>query len=131
MKCLEKVKDILKKYDFTLPLPEGVKTVYEFEEKPDWLKSKKRDGYFMDKYDKHIPQGWYGFALGSPTPKVWLDALDEVLALLILHDPAFEIHQIKTKFGGVRFYVESELIEDIWDIESLIEDTMFDKALIY
>ena len=69
--------------------------------------------------------------MGSPTPKNWVTAIDKILELCIKTDPEFEIHQIKIKFGGIRFYCESELIEDLFDIEILIGNELHSKKLIY
>ena len=59
------------------------------------------------------------------------EIIEKILDLCILNDPDFEIHQIKLKFGGIRFYVQSNVIEDIFDVESLIENTFYDRALIF
>lgn len=95
------------------------------------FKSEKTDGYFINKYSKHIPKGWYGFDIGTPIIPVWLDILDKVLEICVEADPDFEIHQIKLKFGGIRFYVGSQNIEDLHEVERLIDNNLFDKALIY
>jgi hypothetical protein len=121
MKLLQQVKEIIDRYDLK-PLESKGAVVNH---------PTKDDSYFIEKYDKFIPKGWYGFAIGTPTPKEWMDLLDEILSLLTSHDPDFQIHQIKTKFGGIRFYVASREIEDLDDIEDLIEDTLFDEVLIY
>ena len=131
MICINEVRNVLEKHDLSINLPEGATTVYNVEEKLDWLYPVKNDMYFLKKYEKHVPQGWYGFAIGTPIPKNWMDALDEILELLIKCDPELEIHQIKLKYGGMRFYVISKVIEDLFDIELMIEDSMFNKALIY
>ena len=60
-----------------------------------------------------------------------MDILDEILELCTENDTDFEIHQIKLKFGGIRFYVHSDIIEDINDVEMCIEDNLYDPALIY
>jgi len=56
------------------------------------------------KWAYRVGKGWYGFALGN-VPRVWTDVLDEFLCWLETQRPDFEIHQIKMKFGGLRFYV--------------------------
>jgi hypothetical protein len=134
MECLNKVKEILQKYDLKNTLPEGIDTPYgsdtREERHPD-LYTEKTDGWFIKKYKDYIPHGHYGFALGVPTPRVWVDALDEILELLTQCDGAFEIAQIKTKYGGIRFYVYSKVIADIDEIENLIEDFLYDERFIY
>jgi len=136
VKLLEEVKAIISKYDLKpIILPKRYKNLYayfrEFPlERVDY-RSIKDDDYFCDKYAPHIPEGWYGFAIGSPIILGWMEILDEILELCIKTDPKFEIYQIKMKYGGIRFYTGSHTIEDIGDIESIIEDTLYNKALIY
>jgi len=56
------------------------------------------------KWAYRVGKGWYGFNLGH-IPPVWTEMLDEFLCWLEIQRPDFEIHQIKMKFGGLRFYV--------------------------
>lgn len=56
----------------------------------------------FEKYADYIPTGWYGF---DSIPDEWVAEIDELLQEMI-KVPGFEIHQIKEKFGGLRFYVE-------------------------
>jgi len=86
--------------------------------------------YFLDKYKDRIPLGWYGFDIGG-FPESWCKAIDDILELMIKHDPDMKIYQIKMKWGGARFYVGSRTIIDQEEIESLIEDKMYDESLIY
>jgi len=137
MKPIEKVQEILDKYDLDVHIPEKYATVYKYRiaepEKceKEFCSSEITDRTLFEKYEKYIPKGWYGFSIGDPTPPNWYKCLDEVLEYLTKEDPEFEIHQIKTKFGGIRFYVESQNIEHIWDICALIERAMYDRKLIY
>jgi len=134
MELLEEIKTVVSRYDLTFELPEGCKKVYDCEKEvlaKLGFYPEKRDGYFMKKYEGYIPRGWYGFAIGTPIPESWMDCLDEALTILTEADPELEIHQIKLKFGGLRFYVESQKIEDIYAIGSLLEDSMYDPRLIY
>ena len=134
MKMLETVEKILDKYDLTVDVPKGCSNVYACTEKQrEELKlyPKKNDSYFVKKYKDYIPPGWYGFAIGSPTPEAWVEAIDEVLELLIKEDENLQIQQIKMKFGGIRFYVESEKVEDIHEIGLVIEDQMYSRKLAY
>jgi len=136
MKILDKAQEIFNQYELKpLMFPEGHNNVYSFlsaypEFKKDF-ESEKDDGYLIDKYRTHIPRGWYGFSIGSPIIPEWCEIIDKILEVCIEADPNFEIHQIKIKFGGIRFYCGSEIIEDLHEIESLIDNTLFDKALIY
>ena len=137
IKLLEKIQEIISKYDFKpIEIPEGYDNLYRYKDKNAqnatcYYDIVKDDVYFLKKYVHNIPAGWYGFSIGTPIVPEWLDIIDEVLELCIKTDPNFEIHQIKLKFGGIRFYVHSEIIEDINDIEMLIGNKLFDKALIY
>lgn len=137
MKLKEDVEKILEKYNLEVNIPEEYKTVYAYEkEHPDkceeeFYDSELNDSTLLEKYKKHIPKGWYGFSMGSPTPNSWYKAIDEILQLCIKNDPDFEINQIKMKFGGIRFYVESQVIEDMLDIEIAIERNLHSSKLIY
>jgi len=136
MKLLDQIKEIFNKYELKLTeLPTDHKNVYSFlRECPEFKKNfhnDKTDWYFIEKYRSHIPKGWYGFSLGDPIIPIWCEIIDEIVQLCIDNDPNFEIHQIKIKFGGICFYVESNIIEDTFEIECLIENTLYDKALIY
>ena len=136
MKLLPNIKKILEKYNLSVDIPDEYKTIYEFEyknpeadvsnfypEHPDWL--------LIKKYDEHIPPGWYGFSLGTPTPKAWFDAIEEILDFIIEKDPDFEIHQIKIKYGSLCFYCASNVIEDLDEIEYYLLENMFSEKLIY
>ena len=139
MKLLDDVKKILDGYDLKVDIPKEYENVYDFvalsDEDADAevrrFYSDKTDFKLYEKYKEHVPRGWYGFSLGTPTPVNWIDAIDNILTLLISKDPDFKIMQIKMKFGGVRFYTASDVIDDLFDIETLIEDRMYDKKLIY
>lgn len=137
MKLLEQVQELLNKYNLEVVIPDEYKTVYKYVEAHPEKESESfrhpiiNDDYLDEKYKKHIPQGWYGFAIGNPTPINWSIVIDKILDLLIKHDPDFEIHQIKIKFGSIRFYVESKTIEDIQDISILIMNKLFSNKLVY
>lgn len=136
MKILDKVQEIFSQYELNkLTFPEDNKNVYEFlQSYPEFRKdfvSEKNDGFLIKKYRKHISKGHYGFSIGEPIVPVWNEILDKILELCIAADPSFEIHQVKLKFGGICFYVHSERIEDIHEVEVLIGKNLFDKALIY
>jgi len=136
MNILDEVKAIFSRYELKpLMLPEGHNNVYSFiRVYPDFKKdyeAEKDDIFLFKKYHNHIPVGWYGFDIGQPIIPAWMDILDEIVDLCIKSDPDFEIHQIKLKYGGIRFYVESKIIEDIGDVGYLIMNKLFDNALIY
>ena len=136
MKILDKVQEIFNQHELKpLMLPEGHKDVYSFlRAYPEFSKdfdSPKTDRYFIEKYRKHIPRGWYGFSLGNPIVPVWCDIIDKILELCVTNDPDFEIHQVKIKFGTVHFNVHSDIIEDCHDVDKLIMSTLFERALIY
>lgn len=136
MKILEQVQSIFGKYELNkIVLPDGQRNVYQYlREFPIFVnnfETEKDDIFFLKKYVKHVPPGWYGFSIGSPIVPEWCEIIDEILELCVKTDPDFEIHQIKIKFGGIRFYVSSNIIEDIFEVERMIESTLFDEALIF
>lgn len=136
MKLLEKVVEIIDKYNLKpIQISNEYSNIYTYlsiyPEKQVEYTTDVTDTFLLDKYKNNIPEGWYGFAIGTPIIPSWPKIIDEVLQLCITNDPNFEIHQIKLKFGGICFYVHSEIIEDIFDIESVIEDRLYDKLLIY
>jgi len=136
MKILDKIQEVINQHELnSLILPEKHNNVYTFlKEYPEFSKdyqTEKNDSYLLKKYKNHIPKGWYGFDIGEPIIPSWNNIIEEVLEICIKADPLFEIHQIKLKFGGIRFYCGSAVIEDLHDVESLIENTLWDKALIY
>lgn len=137
MKINNKVLEILNKYDLDVrvEIPNNYKNLYTYlRDNPNDLHlytSEKNDEYFLKKFMNYIPDGWYGFELGTLIFPCWVDALDEILELCVSIDKDFQIHQIKMKYGGVRFYVESKIIEDINDISFQISNKMFNSYLIY
>ena len=101
----------------------------------------EKESALLKKWKPYVPDGWYGFSLGSPCPENWYNIIDEFLEYLVklqnenkIH--LFEIHQIKIKFGGLRFYVswscdDGELGEYLnLQIEKL-ERHLHDDKLIY
>lgn len=137
IKLVEQVREIINKHDLKpIEIPNGYDNLYRYKDSnpndaTNYYNVEKNDEYFLKKYHKHIPVGWYGFSIGTPIVPEWLDIIDDILELCIKKDATFEIHQIKLKFGGIRFYVHSDIIEDIHDVEMLIENKLYDKALIY
>lgn len=70
----------------------------------------------FEKYSEFIPEGWYGFDSLKPA---WIPEINELLDEM-KEIPGFEIHQIKEKFGGLRFYVkceDEELKEKAFNLE--------------
>ena len=134
---LEDVNEILNKYYLGVDVPDEYKTLYLYitEHPEKEIESFEHpilnDSSLSKKYKDNIPNGWYGFSIGNPTPMNWYIAIDKIVDFLIKKDPDFEIHQIKMKFGGIRFYCESELIVDIFDISRAIENTLYNKKLIW
>jgi len=137
MKILNEVEEIFAQYELKpIKLPDGFKNIYLYHDKypedctilynPDIT-----DRFLNEKYADYIPHGWYGFDVGTPIIPEWMEILDKIVELCTELDPDFEIHQIKLKFGGICFYVHSNVIEDIHKVEMRIGDTLFDAALIY
>jgi hypothetical protein len=136
MKILNEVEEIFGKYDLKLiKLPDGFKNIYQYLDNNPIesmrYMSVTTDRILNQKYADYIPHGWYGFDIGTPIVPEWMEIIDKIVELCIENDPDFEIHQIKLKFGGIRFYVYSQIIEDIHEVEMRIEDKLFDAALIY
>lgn len=79
----------------------------------------------LNKYEKHIPSGWYGF---DGIPDEWCDDIDDLLSRMIEKIPDLEIHQIKTKFGGLRFYTnchDPELNKEINELEDKCQNEKY------
>ena len=88
------------------------------------------------KWKEHIPKGWYGFSIGRPCPDAWFNIIDEFLGYLKSIDSSFEIHQIKLKFGGLRFYISfktnNEETEEFINLQiEKLEYNLYDKKLIW
>lgn len=111
-------------------------------EKIDWKQYKNKpsgdgsaDLYLFMKWAYRVEKGWYGFALGN-VPMVWAIIINHFLTELEKHAPNFKIHQIKLKFGGLRFYVDLGLKDGLkaeaiqLEIEKL-ERLLYNENLIY
>ena len=136
MNILEKVQEIFNQYDLKpIELPKDFKDVYMFLRKyPEFgkdFKSSIEDSDLNTKYRKHIPRGWYGFDVGTPIVPSWMEIIDKIVEACVAVDPDFEIHQVKLKFGGICYYCGSNIIDDLHDVEFLIAQKLFDRALIY
>jgi len=136
MNILEKVQEIFNQYDLKpIELPKDFKDVYMFLRKyPEFgkdFKSSIEDSDLNTKYRKHIPRGWYGFDVGTPIVPSWMEIIDKIVEACVAVDPEFEIHQVKLKFGGICYYCGSNIIDDLHDVEFLIAEKLFDRALIY
>jgi len=136
MKIIYKVQEIFNQYELKpIEVPKDYKNVYmflfDFPEFKKNFKSEIEDCDLNEKYKLRIPTGWYGFDIGTPIVPAWMEIIDKIVEACVAVDPHFQIHQIKIKFGGIRFYVHSDIIEDINEVEYLIDTTLFDKALIY
>ena len=138
MKLLPEVEKILDKYNLDVNIPDYYKNIDEYlEDNEDVYDSAEfdhpllNDRALMAKYIDYIPDGWYGFAIGHPTPYNWNVVINLILELCIKHDPNFRICQIKMKWGGIRFYCESDVIEDLMEIQLTIGDRLYSQKLIY
>ncbi len=104
-------------------------------------KCHKLENNLLKKYKEYIPKGWYGFSLGSPIPLDWFKIIDEFLEYLLDLQKSdliskFEIHQIKLKFGGLRFYVsyscDDEEMREFIELQiDKLERTLYDSKLVY
>jgi len=136
MKISDKVQEIFDQHELLpIELSKDFKDVYMFLRKyPEFSKDFKstiEDSDLNKKYRKHIPKGWYGFDIGTPIVPVWMEIIDKIVEACVAIDPDFEIHQIKLKFGGICFYCGSNIIDDLHEVECIIANNLFDRALIY
>ena len=67
------------------------------------------DIFLFQKWAYRVGKGWYGFDLGD-IPRDWVDVLDDFLAWMESQCPDFEIRQVKIKFGGLRFYIDTKCL---------------------
>jgi len=91
--------------------------------------------YLFQKWAYRVGKGWYGFDL-SAIPNVWIYMLDAFIAWVESQCPDFEILQIKTKFGGLRFYIDTHcknaVVNEVIRSEiAKLEKLMFHKNLIF
>jgi hypothetical protein len=136
MTILDKVVKVFENHPFDkIILPEQYNNVYQylkdFPEEEKRFRSEYDDWGLNKEFKEHIPKGWYGFNVGEPIIPVWMEIIREIILICIEADPNFEINQIKMKLGGIRFYCNSDIIEDLYDVEILIMRKLFDNALIY
>jgi hypothetical protein len=77
---------------------------------------------FNKKYEKYIPDVWYGLSFDIPIVTEYLDNVMEDLIII----PGFELHQIKLKFDMARFYFETKWKDKHLEsaLEFAIEDTI-------
>lgn len=136
MKLLKDIERIYKKKYCLFELPNSnynniYKYIEDFPEEKQKYINKKNNQYFKEKYLNNITSGYYGFEMNSYMPECWRDIIDEVLELCIKNDPNFGIHQIKIKLGSVRFYVASNVIEDLYKITRFLDENLYSKYLMY
>ena len=70
------------------------------------------DIFLFQKWACRVRQGCYGFDLGD-APRVWADLLNDFLAWVESQCPDFEILQIKMKCGGLRFYIDTKIVDEV------------------
>lgn len=93
------------------------------------------ENQLFEKWKDFIPKGWYGFSIGK-VPDKWYHLIDDFLEYMDSILASFEIHQIKLKWGGIRFYVHFDAGDDETNeflrlqIEKL-ESVLFSEALIF
>ena len=136
VKVKDKILEIIKKYDLKpIKLPDGHKNVYTYinenREREKEFEPEITDNFLNQKYRKHIPRGWYGFDVGTPIVPDWMKIIYDVTELCVGIDPNFEIHQVKLKYGKIDYYATSSVIIDADEIDSILEDVLYDEALYY
>ena len=70
------------------------------------------DIFLFQKWAYRVGKGWHGFDLGD-VPRVWADLLNDFLAWMESQCPDFEILQIKMKCGGLRFYIDTKIVDEV------------------
>lgn len=140
------INKILQKYDgyanYWFPDVKDVNLYKNLKTKKKYSKGcGEEEQRLLEKYKSYIPKGWYGFSFGEPLHLDWFKIIDEFLEYLIQLNQLdrienFEIHQIKLKMGGLRFYVsykcdDEELREFIELQIDKLENHLFDEKLIY
>ena len=70
------------------------------------------DIFLFQRWACRVRQGCYGFDLGD-VPRVWADLLNDLLAWMESQCPDFEILQIKMKCGGLRFYIDTKIVDEV------------------
>jgi hypothetical protein len=83
---------------------------------PDDAEEYKED--IIDIYN-HIPDGWGRWISCGPG---WYKTIVETHNKLKFIDPNYEVHQIKEKFGGLRYYIHSNTHEYGSMQERIMED---------
>lgn len=132
----ERIIKIIDNYNLKpIQLTDGHKNVYtyinEHNSRDVQFRPEITDNFLNKKYKKHIPRGWYGFDVGTPIVPDWMKIIDEITELCVSIDPNFEIHQVKLKYGRICYYATSNIIEDVFDIDFLLNDYLYDAALVY
>ena len=93
------------------------------------------DTFLFQKWAYRVPKDWYGFSLGN-VPFVWALIIDDFLKEIEKECPDFEIHQIKLKYGGLRFHLnlnskDDKIINKINTEIYKLEELLFNYDLIY
>jgi len=135
MKLLKEVEKILKKNFKEFVLPDGYSNIFQYvsnypDKRKDYLHG-INDAYLNTKFKDNIAPSYTGFEINYYIPQSWAAIVEKIVDLCIENDPKFIIHQVKMKFGGVRFYVVSDKIDDIFEIEKLIRNKLYSPLLTY
>jgi len=93
------------------------------------------DIFLFMKWAYRVEKGWYGFALDG-APLLWAVIINDFLHELELVAPNFKIHQIKLKYGGLRFHVVLRLddtrnMQEIQNNIRKLENMLTSDGLIY
>lgn len=121
---------------------EIVQSVLDLGQKDSWLKklnlidynavkqrAENHEEILFEKWGHKIKEGFYGFDLYL-VPREWIEILDRLLIEIEGRCPDFAICQIKTKFGGVRIYLDN--VDDvIKECKRYIEEVLYNEDLIY
>jgi hypothetical protein len=77
----------------------------------------------MEHIIKRMPQGWFPSVDCGDGWKNIINELDELLSFI---DPEYEVHQVKEKYGTLRYYFASKFPFD--SVQHRIMDSLVDRA---
>lgn len=140
MKVAKTIKYILTNYDFSIDTTQinghEYVSVYQYKmDEPEKFKTEFAHPYFNDhylsvKFKKNIPEHYSVFNTKDLLPKKWYEAINQILMTLIKCDSNLTINFVSLIYGGIRASFDTDVIEDIHDVETLLETELYDRKLI-
>lgn len=74
---------------------------------PEWIADLRR----------RTPKGWYGL----DAPKGWYPLIERLHAAIVERFPDYEVHQIKEKFGTLRYYCSVDGNDEVFALITAAE----------